>query len=193
MLIRWNKKGRWVQNFLLQLQEFESFHSDLPRARWLNLVSVCVWSVCKWLSQWWLVFVLLGVDATPSAGGPSCTVSWEWNVSRVTPRLYGWVHKTLRLSPLVVEYSVVVMSYGYVLWLWVLDWILWVANFWFTFYETCVQNQWGNRILRPSWKLRHWWAKFNYRLKMKYLLAFNTYIGNFNWKTDKGKAQSIIS
>ena len=28
----------------------------------------------------------------------------------VIPRLYGWVYKTLRLSPLVVEHSVVVMS-----------------------------------------------------------------------------------
>ena len=36
-------------------------------------------------------------------------VSGEWNVSRVISRLYGWVYKTLRLSTLVVEHSVVVM------------------------------------------------------------------------------------
>ena len=34
----------------------------------------------------------------------------EVNVSSVIARLYGWVYKTLRLSPLVVEHSVVVMS-----------------------------------------------------------------------------------
>ena len=27
----------------------------------------CVWSICKWLNQWWLVFVLLEVDATLDA------------------------------------------------------------------------------------------------------------------------------
>ena len=32
------------------------------------------------------------------------------SVSRVIPRLYGGVYKTLRLFPLVVEHSVVVMS-----------------------------------------------------------------------------------
>ena len=40
----------------------------------------------------------------------TCTVSGKWNVSRVIPRFYGWVYKTLRLSPLVVEHSFVVMS-----------------------------------------------------------------------------------
>ena len=39
-----------------------------------------------------------------------CTVSGKSNVSRVIPRLYRWVYKTLRLSQLVVEHSVVVMS-----------------------------------------------------------------------------------
>ena len=40
----------------------------------------------------------------------TCTVSGEGNVSKVIPRLYGWVYKTLRLFPLVVEHSDVVMS-----------------------------------------------------------------------------------
>ena len=40
------------------------------------------------------------------------TVSGKINVSRVTPRIYGWVYKTLRLSPLAVEHSVVVMTAG---------------------------------------------------------------------------------
>ena len=45
----------------------------------------------------------LGFDNT-------CTVSWKVNVSKVIPRLYEWIYKTLRLSPLVVEHSVVVIS-----------------------------------------------------------------------------------
>ena len=40
----------------------------------------------------------------------TCTVSRKWNVSRVIPRLYEWVYKILRLPPLVVENSAVVMS-----------------------------------------------------------------------------------
>ena len=55
MLIRWNEKGRAVLDFLLPLQGFESFHSDLPRVRWYNLVCV------ECLSKWWLVFVYWGL------------------------------------------------------------------------------------------------------------------------------------
>ena len=40
----------------------------------------------------------------------TCAVSGKWNVSRAIPRLYGWVHQALRLSPLVVEHSVVTMG-----------------------------------------------------------------------------------
>ena len=69
VLIRWNEEGRWVQDFLLLPQGFESFPSDLPRARWQNLVC----GVFVRLSQWWLVFVLLGVGATL---GDGCGI-WE--------------------------------------------------------------------------------------------------------------------
>ena len=40
----------------------------------------------------------------------TCAVSGKWAVSRVIPRLCGWVYKTLRLSPLVVKHSVAVMG-----------------------------------------------------------------------------------
>ena len=83
----------------------------LPRARWHNLVCVCV-CVCvcvRVCSQWWLVFALLGVDATLGVRFEiTHIVSGKWNVSKVIPRLYGRVYKTLRLSPLVNEHSVVV-------------------------------------------------------------------------------------
>ena len=153
MLIRWNKKGRWVQGSLLSPQGFESFHSDLPRARWFNIVYV--WSVCRWLSQWWFLFYCglmllwvmgVGFDNT-------CAVSGKWNVSRVIPRLYGWVYKTFRLSPLVVEHSFMVVSarlnpkgsqfFIPVLW------------------NLCSESL-GHKILRPSWGLRHWRSAFIY-------------------------------
>ena len=41
----------------------------------------------------------------------TCTVSGK-NISRVIPRLYGWVYKALRLSPLAAEHSVVVIIAG---------------------------------------------------------------------------------
>ena len=46
VLIRWNKEGRYVQDFLLLPQGFESFPSDLRRARWCNLVCVaCLYMI----------------------------------------------------------------------------------------------------------------------------------------------------
>ena len=42
----------------------------------------------------------------------TCTVSGKKTVSRVILRLYGLVYKTLRLSPLFLEHSVVVMTAG---------------------------------------------------------------------------------
>ena len=61
-------------------------------------------------SEWW--------------GWDSITLA-QFQGSEMSPRPYGWVHKTLRLSSLVIEHSVV------------------VANFWFPFCKVCVQNQWG--------------------------------------------------
>ena len=42
VLIRRNEEGRWVQDFLLSPQGFESFHSDLPRLRWRDLCVDCL-------------------------------------------------------------------------------------------------------------------------------------------------------
>ena len=57
------------------------------------------------------------------------------------------------------------------MWLWVRNWILWVAHFRFPFSEICVQNQWWYKLLRSSWGLRHWPSKFN-NVMMEYLHAF---------------------
>ena len=42
----------------------------------------------------------------------TCTISEKGDVSRVIPKLYEWVYKTLRLSPLVVEHRVAVLTAG---------------------------------------------------------------------------------
>ena len=88
-------------------------------------------------------------------------VSGNWNVSRVIQRLYGWIYKTLRLSPVV----------NIVLWLWLRDCILWVANFRFPFYEICVQNQWGHKCWDPAEDFEtgdSGWIT----VRMEYLLVF---------------------
>ena len=40
VLIRWNKEGRWVQDFLVLPQGFRRFPSIFSQARWCNLVYV---------------------------------------------------------------------------------------------------------------------------------------------------------
>ena len=39
---------------------------------------------------------------------------------------------------------------------------LWIANFQFSFYEICVQDQWGNKTLRFYLRARHLRSKFDY-------------------------------
>ena len=79
-------------------------------------------------SEWWVWDLI------------TLAVSGKWKISMVIPRLYGWVYKTLKLSPILVEQNVAVMSVSL---------NLWVANFWFPFYEICVQNQWGIKFWDP--------------------------------------------
>ena len=88
------------------------------------------------------------------------------NVSRVIPRLYGWVYKTLRLSPLVDGHSVVVMSARLnpmgsqfsipVLW------------------KLCSESDTGGRVHLP--------------LGWNTYVLFNTGIVSFMWKTDEREA-----
>ena len=87
-----------------------SYPSDLPQARWFNLVRVCVVIVddCKPMMGCFFFFFfggggeggllllwLMGVGCENT-----CAVSGKLNVSRVIPRLYKWVYKTLRLLSL---------------------------------------------------------------------------------------------
>ena len=58
-LIRWNEKGGESKiSFCYLPQGFESFPSDLPRARGRNLARV---ECLQTIKPWWLVFVLLGL------------------------------------------------------------------------------------------------------------------------------------
>ena len=84
----------------------------------------------------------------------NCTASGKWNGFRFIPRLYGWVYKTLRLSPLVAEHSVVNMSVR----LNPIGSQFSIALLWNLWSESV-----GYKISRPSWGLWHWRSEFNHR------------------------------
>ena len=55
-----------------------------------------------------------------------------------------WVYKNLKLSPVAIGHSLVVI---------IPDWILWVASFQSLFYVTCIQNQWGHTLaVQVQWQ-----------------------------------------
>ena len=146
MLIKWNENRRWVQDSLLTPQRFESFHSDLLQARWHTIVCV----ECLWMIKLIVVgFCFIGVWSYSD----ECGIWYhlysfrEVNGSRVIPRLYGWVYKTLRLSPLVVEHSAVVTSVR----LNALGSQFSVPLLW----NLCSESV-RYKTLRPSWGLWHW-------------------------------------
>ena len=97
--------GENLQNFLVLPQGFKSFHTVFSQARRHTLVRVGC-GVCKWLSQWWLVFVLMEVDATLGVG---CGIWQHFHSFREIKclqgiqRLYGWVCEILRLPQSLVE------------------------------------------------------------------------------------------
>ena len=91
----------------------------------------------------------------------TCAVSEKWNVFRVIARYFGWAYKNLRLSPLVVEKGVVVMSVR----LNPMD-----SQFWFPFYLICVQNQWGHKTLNPI-EDSEIGGRSSITVRMEYLLA----------------------
>ena len=87
----------------------------------------------------------------------TCAVSEKWNVSRVIPRLNGWVCKTLRLSPLAVKHSVLAVLA--VLVQLPLEWNTYLFfKFWFC--KLCVENWWVESIVLLIFVL---WRCFNRR------------------------------
>ena len=115
----WMKWARWVNlKFSLSLSGFHQVEwgrEMSPRfpfttsgvwelsLRSRNLVCVvCFCSIGDWsLKLLWEMRV--GFENT-------CTATGKWNVSRVIPRLYGWVCKIWRLFPLADEKSVAIMT-----------------------------------------------------------------------------------
>ena len=127
MLIRWNEEERWVEDFVLLPQRIESFPSDQPRARWRDLVcgvfiSVDTWhcfnvynrqhrrrlidvetTLCvywhRWLSHWWLVFVLSELMLLWVMGVDLRTLT-KFQESEMSPGLFqDFMDGYIRLSP----------------------------------------------------------------------------------------------
>ena len=82
-----------------------------------------------------------------------------------------WVYKNLKVSPVAIGHSLVVI---------IPDWILWVASFQSLFYVTCIQNQWGHTLaVQVQWQ-------------DGILICFLILTVNVVWKTDEGEAESIV-
>ena len=101
----------------------------------------------------------------------TCTVSGKWNVSRVIPRLYGWVYRTWRLFPLVDEHSVAVVIVGFqsrlsqiVSYGWsILD---------FRFIKFVFRISGRIRFRNPGWGLQYTSSLSSITVRMEYLFAF---------------------
>ena len=100
-----NQERRWEKG---------SFPSELLRVRWHNLVCVCIVFVDDETNgDWFLLYWgLVRLWVMSVAFENTYTVSGKWNVSRAVARPYGWVYKTIRLSPLAFEHNVMVKIVG---------------------------------------------------------------------------------
>ena len=137
-----------------------------------------VWNVCRWLSQWWFVFAYWGWCYSEWWCGfdNTCAVLGKWNVSRVIPRLYGWVYKTSTLST-VVQHNVAVIS----------------ERLNPTGSQFSIPVFWISGSLRET-QLRTPTLDVRVQLPLGWntYLLFNTDIVNFVWKTNEGEAASIV-
>ena len=144
-----------------------SFYSDLTQARWRNLVFVECLMVGFCFFGGWCYSERWGWDLITLA---------QFQESEMSPGLFqdfiGWAHKTLRLFPLVVEHSVVVMTagfqsrrsqsetYGQPI-------------FGSRFIKLVFRIRGGHTILRLSWGLRHWRPEFNYSVDRMLIICFS--------------------
>ena len=129
-----------------------------------------------WCYSEWFDNTCVGFDNT-------CTVSGKWNVPRVIPKLYGWVCKTLRLSPLVVEHSVVIMSAR----LNPMGSQFSIPLLWNLCSEPVVAKTVETQLRTPTLADR-----VQLRLGWNTYVLFNNDILNFLWKTDEGEAENIV-
>ena len=72
------------------------------------------------------------------------------------------------------------------------DWILWVTNFRFLFYENWVQNHWGHKILRFKLRTPILTVLVQLPLEWNTYLLFNSDVVNFVWKTNEREEESVI-
>ena len=89
-------------------------------------------------------------------------VSGKWNVSRDTPRLYGWLYKILRLSLFSGWTCVVVIAAGSQS---TRSWIESngqpIFDYHFNKFEFGINGD--IKFWDPRWGHQHWWFEFSYR------------------------------
>ena len=98
-----NERARQVQDFFVLPQGFRSFLTVFSQARWRNLERI----ECRWLTQWWLVFVLLEVDATL---GDECEI-WEHLHSYRDVKCLQDYSKTFRMESFTSDLLQIIISY----------------------------------------------------------------------------------
>ena len=113
-----------------------------------------MWSVCRWLRKWWLVFV--GIWCYSGRRVWIFRALAQFKGSEGSSGLFrdledGYIK--LQDSP---SYSQLTWDSGYdcrfpVKGISVRN--LWIGNIRFSFYEICVQNLWGHKTLRPQFKI----------------------------------------
>ena len=134
-----------------------------------------MWSVCKWLSQWWLVLVLLGVWCYSGW--------WVWDLrtiaqfqgSEMSPGLFqDFMDWYIKLSTLAVEHNVVVMIAGSQ------SRQSQIESYEKTIFDShfikfVFRISWDIKFWDPSLRLRHWGCEFFYR-KDGTLICFSVLI-----------------
>ena len=149
--------GRWVQDFLVT-----------PAFLQVSWCIQCVWSVCRWLSHWWLFFC--------SVGGWCYSGWWVWDL-RILAQFPGNEMSPGMFQDFMNGYIALTKTHEPNRWK---SWsscdsdsglplrrktvrFLWVVTFRFMFYKINVMRQWVHKICQFSRGLWHWQSEFNYR------------------------------
>ena len=123
------------------LSAFLQFYQERGGGIW------CLWSVCRWLNQWCLVFC--------SIGSRCHSGWWEWNLGRLAQFQslnFGFPVVELSLSRFPVRgFSIRGTP----------TWILWVTNFQLSLYKLLFRISGGMKFWDLSWELQDWRAAFN--------------------------------
>ena len=127
----------------------------------------------------------------------TCTVYWKWRVSRIFQRLWKMGIEEFKTPHHTVH----------VCWTWCSGYDcrssfrgmpvpnLWIANFWFSFYEVCVQNHWVHKTLWSLYELRTPTLVVQVRLplvKIEYVFAFKIWYCELCVKKPKENIFSFV-